>query len=161
MRIPIVNEKDEVICFKERKDVLPTDIYRVSSLWIENSKGKVLLAQRVFTKKHDPGKWGPAVAGTVEEGETYESNIIKEMEEELGLTNINFVKDTKRLTEGHHRFFRQRFIAKIDVEIEELKIQEDEVAAVKWFNMKELKELILNKPDMFVPSMEVSARELL
>ncbi len=29
--------------------------------------------------------WGSAVAGTVEKGEDYESNIYKETEEEIGL----------------------------------------------------------------------------
>ena len=48
---------------------------------------RVLIVERqtAFDKKYDPGKWGPSAAGTVEEGETYQSNIIKELQEEIGL----------------------------------------------------------------------------
>lgn len=81
MRIPIVNEQDEIIGYKDRKDRNTVDITRITGLWLWNEKGEVLLAQRALSKDINPGLWGPAVAGTVEEGETYESNIIKEAEE--------------------------------------------------------------------------------
>jgi predicted kinase len=87
-RTIIVNDQDQIIGHKEPGTLLKEDIYRVSSLWVTNSKGDILLAQRKFTQKLDPGKWGPAVAGTVDEGETYESNIIKEAEEEIGLKDM-------------------------------------------------------------------------
>ena len=90
MKIQIVNTNDKVIGLKERKNLdYKNNIYRSSALWIINSKGKSLLAQRALTKKHHPGKWRPAVSGTIEKNETYDSNIIKESEEELGLKNIH------------------------------------------------------------------------
>jgi isopentenyldiphosphate isomerase len=52
--IPIVNLDDEIIGYKERSEITLQDIYRVSALWIENSKGEILLAQRGFMKKHNP-----------------------------------------------------------------------------------------------------------
>ena len=88
MRIPIVNEEDEIIKIIDSTERMKGDIGRVSALWITNEKGEILLAQRSFTKKRDPGVWDPAVAGTVEEGETYEQNIIKEAEEELSKSKI-------------------------------------------------------------------------
>jgi NADH pyrophosphatase NudC (nudix superfamily) len=41
------------------------------------------LTQRAATKKNDPDKRTSAVAGTVEKGETFETNIIKETQEEI------------------------------------------------------------------------------
>src|SRR3989338_11488629 len=107
--IIIVNENDEIIGFKKRGTLKPEDIYRVSALWIENSKGEVLLAQRSFSKKHHPGLWGPAVAGTNEEGETYEENIIKEAEEEVGLKDIHLKKWFKKRTSTDYNHFTQFF----------------------------------------------------
>ena len=79
--ITIVNEEDEIIGHKDRTSLdHETDIYRVAALWLTNSTGEVLIAQRALSKESSPGKWGPAAAGTVEEGETYESNIVKEVE---------------------------------------------------------------------------------
>lgn len=94
-KIVVVNENDEVVGAKKRGTIATDDIYRVSALWITNSNGDVLLAQRALTKKNDPGKWGPAVAGTVEEGETYLGNITKETEEEIGLKDVQFTEGPK------------------------------------------------------------------
>jgi hypothetical protein len=106
-RIVIVNENDEIIAHKERGTLIQKDIYRVSALWVKNFKGDILLAQRKFTKSHDPGKWGPAVAGTVDEGETYEQNIIKEAEEEIGLKNIRPTLGPKIRMTGEYNYFDQ------------------------------------------------------
>ncbi|OGI75966.1 hypothetical protein A3C67_01195 [Candidatus Nomurabacteria bacterium RIFCSPHIGHO2_02_FULL_42_19] len=114
MKIPIVDKNDDVIEYRERNDQDANAIYRVSSLWIRNSKGEILLARRAFSKSHDPGKWGPAVAGTVEEGETYESNIIKEAEEELGLTNIQLVSGARLRKRTNYNYFVQQFSIVLD-----------------------------------------------
>ena len=85
-RIVVVDEEDNVVGAELRSIVDEKGLrYRVSGLWLRNSRGEVLLARRALTKTHYPGRWGPAVAGTVEEGESYEQNIVKEAEEELGL----------------------------------------------------------------------------
>jgi len=90
--IPIVKNNDEIIKYKKRSEILENDIYRVSSLWITNSSGEVLLAKRAKIKKNHPGVWGPAVSGTVEKDETYYENILKETNEEIGL-DVDFVKE--------------------------------------------------------------------
>ncbi len=65
-KIIIVDENDNIIGSKDFDKMKPSDVYRVSSLWITNSKGETLLAKRAFNKLHSPGKWGTAVSGTVE-----------------------------------------------------------------------------------------------
>lgn len=149
-KVIIVNEKDEQIGLKDRKDIKKDDIYRVSGLWIKNSKNQVLLAQRGLNKKHDPGKWGPAVAGTVEEGESYEKNIIKETEEELGLKNVKFEKGPKIRWYGKHNYFCQWFILTIDKDISEFKIQKEEVEKISWFDKEELIKEAKNHPEKFL-----------
>ena len=154
--IPVVDEEDNVLEYKRRGDIKKEDIYRVSALWIENSKGQVLLAQRAFSKKNDPGKWGPAVAGTVEKAETYESNIQKETEEELGITDIKLTMPFKKIRHtGEHNFFVQYFLAIIDKEINEFNFDKREVNEIKWFDKKKLKEKIRQYPDVFLKSLTV------
>ncbi|MEI7562268.1 MAG: hypothetical protein WCJ39_00675 [bacterium] len=53
--IPVVNEQDEIIGYKERSEIQKEDIYRVTALWITNNKGEILIAQRAFTKRNNPG----------------------------------------------------------------------------------------------------------
>jgi len=155
-KIIIVNENDEVIGHKKREIIESSDIYRVSTLWIKNSNGDVLLAQRKFTKKNNPGKWGPAVAGTNEEGETYKSNILKESEEEIDLVDFEpKLKDTVRVNENNkHNFFASRFLTIVDKDISEFKIQESEVEQIKWFKEEELLEELQKNPSNFLDSIK-------
>lgn len=149
----IVDENDKVIGEKEKNEITPTDIYRVSSLLLKNSKGQILLSQRSFNKKpeNNPGKWSPSVNGTVEIGETYESNLVKEIEEELGLTNLSLKKVAKSLVRRNSTFFVETYISTLDIDSKDIEIKKDEVEQVKWFNVDELKNLLRLCPEIFVP----------
>ncbi len=97
----IVDSNDNPIGAKHRQDKQYDDIYRVAALWLTDSiTGDVLLAQRKWTKKNNPGKWAAAVSGTVEPNETYEINIVKEIEEEIGLTAM---EDMEKSASPEHR----------------------------------------------------------
>src|SRR3989339_514660 len=97
MRIPIVNEQDEIIGYEERETRNPKHICRVTGLWVTDKDQNILLAQRALVRKFNPGMWGPAVSGTVEEGETYKSNIIKEAREEIGLVNLKQIEKVENI----------------------------------------------------------------
>ena len=153
-RIVIVDENDKIIGHKNRDALKKKDIYRVSVLWITNSLDEILLSKRHHTKIHHPGKWGPAVAGTVDEGETYEDNIIKEVEEELGLKNIKPKLGPKTKIDDEYRHFTQWYVLNIDKNINEFKIQEEEVEEIKWFSIKELCKQLQEHPEKFLPGMK-------
>ena len=53
MKIPIVNEQDEIIGYKERNDLDTKDIIRVTGLWVTSSEGDILLARRALIKKYN------------------------------------------------------------------------------------------------------------
>ena len=150
--IVIVDENDNVIGSKGRNELATGDIYRVTGLWITNSRGQVLMAQRAFTKKKDPGVWGPAVAGTVEDGESYDDNMLKEVAEEIGLSlSIDQLRRGPRMCmprEGN-RFWNQWYYYKTDASISEFTIQEAEVAALRWFESDELIRAIAETPEQF------------
>jgi len=153
-KIIIVNEKDEIIGHKTRGTLDKKDIYRVSALWITNSKNEFLLARRHHTKTHHPRKWGPAVAGTVDEGESYEDNIIKEAEEELGLREIKPELGPKTDTNGEYNHFTQWYFLVINKEIKDFIIQEDEVEEIKWFSLEELENQLEVNSEEFLPKMK-------
>lgn len=153
MKIVIVNERDEIIGAKERGALIPGDIYRVSALWLTNPRGEVLLAQRAFTKDHNPGKWGPAAAGTVDDGESYDDNIKKEAAEELGLTGVDFQKAQKIRRTGRYDHFVQWYTASVDRPAEQFKIQASEVAAVRWVSRTDLAADLAARPEQYLPAM--------
>ncbi len=149
--VVIVNENDEVIGHKTRSQ-LERDrpaIYRVTGLWLTNSQGDILLAQRALDKTHDPGVWGPAAAGTVEDDDTYDSNIIKEIEEELGLKDLKLTKGPKRRAANEYNYFVQWYTAVIDKPAADFMIQKEEVEQVRWFSREELARELRDHPKSY------------
>jgi isopentenyldiphosphate isomerase len=150
----LVDDDDNIIAHKLRHKIDHAhDRYRTAALWLTNSRGDILIAQRVLTKDKDPGKWGPAAAGTLEKGETYESNVYKEAEEELGLTGIAFVIGPKFKLEKPRKAYCQWFMGTCDKREDEFVPQPEEVARVKWIEAKELLQDVETNQDSYVPSM--------
>ena len=98
-RVPLVDLNDQIVEYKERDETTPRDRLRIAALWLTNTKGEILIAQRALTKKHHPGRWAFACTGVVDEGETYEQTIRRELREELGLTGLKMVTGPKFLTD--------------------------------------------------------------
>jgi isopentenyl-diphosphate Delta-isomerase len=152
-RIIIVNDKDEPIGNKEFDSVLTGDYYRVAALFIFNSQNELLIVQRAFTKKLHPGGWGPSVAGTLEVGETYDTNIVKETEEEIGVTGLDIYKAQKLLIEFNDRkYFAQIYAARSDLDISDLVLQKEEVEQAKWMKLTELSQDVKNHPENYTPT---------
>lgn len=150
MKIPIVDEKDAVIGYKDREDRNLDDIIRITAIWVIDENGNILLQQRKLNKKINPGKWGPAVSGTVEKDETYESNAYKELKEEIGLDNIKLKEEKKFFREiKNSKKFLQLYSCVISRNYK-LIPQEEEVEQLKWFTKKELVDEYNKNPEYFV-----------
>ena len=152
--LPLVDENDNLIGFKEREKIESTDINRASGLWITNSQGQILLARRAAGKSNNPNRWGPAVTGTVSKEETYDSCIIREAEEELGIKDLSFLPVSKLKSFGFNPHFVQWYSCLIDYEIAEFQIQTEEVAEIKWFTKEEVIDILQNHPEDFVDTVE-------
>lgn len=153
MLLPIVTRDDEIISYKERAAIdYENDIFRTASLWVTNTDGDVLLAQRKFDKKVDPGKWAEAVGGTVEGKDTYEETVIREAEEELGLRNLTIKKGPKQLITTPCTYFVQWYKATIDVATE-LTIQEEEVERVAWIPYEVLQKETRQSSEKYIDAM--------
>ena len=158
----IVDEDDNVLREVERVDFNPAkDIYRVSALWLTNSNGQALIAQRQLGKRNDPGKWGPAAAGTVEAGETYDENIVHEVEEELGLKDIELIPGPKVFVAGQYKFFCQWYGAVTDILAKDFVVQEEEVRQVVWIDLKTLNVELQKTPEKYISSMSDVPKEYL
>ncbi len=161
-KIVIVDENDNIIWYKERYTLSQEDISRVTALYVENSNRDILLQQRSFSKKNQPWIWQPAVAGTVDEWETYESNIIKETQEEIwiDLTKYDYklfrkyIKD-QNLWVWEHKHFTAFYHAIIDKDIEEFTFPKDEVESLKWISKEDLEKDLQKNPQNYVSSMPV------
>lgn len=156
MQIPIVDKNDNILYYKDRSEVdYKNELFRTSSLWISNNKGEILLAQRKFDKKIDPGKWGEAVGGTVEKSDSYFDTIIREAQEELGLTNISITPDVKQFFQTKtYSCFVQWYKAVIDKDISEFVIQQEEIERVVWMAVDKFKQDLTINPDKYVSCLQ-------
>jgi isopentenyl-diphosphate delta-isomerase len=151
MQIPIVNENDELIGYKKKETITPIDIYRVASLRVMNEKGEHLLTQRATTKSHSPNKRTLAVNGTVEQGESYEENIVKETQEEIGVHISKPRLLFKELFASNYKHFVAVFFVQLPKETP-FTFDEREIQAVKRVSTQALEARLANTPDDFVTS---------
>lgn len=86
-RFDIVDETDRVIGSATRRECHsnPELIHRTAYVLVFNPKGELFLQKRSQTKDTYPGKWSISVAGHVAQGEPYETTVVREMEEEIGI----------------------------------------------------------------------------
>lgn len=150
--ITIVDERDCVIGAKLRDECTHADIFRISGLWLTNSKGLIMLAQRTWNKKSLPGLWGSAAAGTVAEGESYQENIYREATEEIGLSGVKFQLGPKIFFDsGERRAFYTWYTVVLDRALDGYFLQPEEVERVLWFSPGDLRAQLNQNPEKFVP----------
>ncbi|GBE04178.1 isopentenyl-diphosphate Delta-isomerase [bacterium BMS3Abin09] len=87
-RLDVINESGEIIDILPRSQIHgnPALLHMVVHVLIFNTKGELLLQKRSMDKDVAPGKWDTSVGGHVNSGEAVEDAVMREMEEELGIT---------------------------------------------------------------------------
>ena len=119
-------------------DKVPEGYYpMVVMVVIRNSKGEFLMQKRVESKG---GDWG-VTGGHPKSGETPIEGIITEVKEELGLdfSNEKFIEYDSGC-DGKD-CYKMYFVTK-DIDINDIKIQKEELTEVRWFTMDELKSMV-------------------
>lgn len=106
---------------------------------IMNSNNEILLQKRSRFKRSNPSKWG-ICGGKIDFNETALEAGIWETAEEIGIT-LN-KKDLKLLSidTNENTHFTVYYVEK-DININECKIQEEELEEVKYFKIEELQDL--------------------
>ena len=119
---------------------IPDEYYlQVAGVVIINNENKILLQKRSRFKLSNPGKWG-ICSGKVDLGETPLEAGIREALEEIGillnkdeLKFLSVYKDKK----AHYTVY---YVRK-NVDIDECRIQEEELEEVRYFKIEELEKL--------------------
>ena len=85
-------------------------LHPVVHLHLFDSSGRIYLQQRPLWKDIQPGKWDTAVGGHIDYGETVDTALCRETQEELGLTDLSvefllkYVFESERERELVHVF---------------------------------------------------------
>lgn len=108
-------------------------------VFIENSEGKFLM-QKTSERK---GSVFATTGGLVSSEYTPDETIIKEIKEELGL-DVKIEELTLFYTDKRKHSFQDAYYLKKDIDINKLKLLEEEVEYVKWLSIDEINKLIEN-----------------
>jgi len=134
--------KPRSFCHSENPGVYHKPVW----IWIINSKGEILVQKRAKTKKKSPGKWDMPSAGHIDAGESCLQGCVRETYEELGIqTKENEFIFLKEFVNQRGWELVQVYLLKKDIDIEDIKLQAEEVECVKWFNYDEFVKLLYSE----------------
>ena len=127
---------------EHRTGGIPGEYRVVVHVCIFNSGGELLIQQRSRKKEAFPGKWDLSAAGGVCAGETSRRGAEREVREELGYP-LDLTGVRPSLTVNYDGGFDDFFlVVREDLDIRQLKLQEEEVAAVRWAAEEEVLSLL-------------------
>jgi isopentenyldiphosphate isomerase len=137
---------------KPRGDRFSADEYRlVIHIAVFNDSGQMLIQRRVDGKHGWGGMWDVSVGGSVQAGEDSQSGATREISEELGI-EYNFAEISPQLTVTSPSIFDDYYVIRQSPDIAALKLQETEVAEIKWADFDEITEKI--RTGVFIPYFE-------
>lgn len=141
-----------------RGEQLPIDGYHlVVHVWIRNSKGEYLIAQRSANRQTYPLMW-ECVDGSVIKGEDSLQGALREVKEEVGVDLLPkkghvILSDIKKIEFGKVvNKIVDIWLFKYDGEVDLSNATTDEVAQVAWMNRSQIKELF--DANMFLDTLE-------
>ncbi len=134
-------------------------IHRIVRISIFDEMGRLLVQKRSDQKELFPGRWDNSAAGHVDTGETYEQAAGRELNEELGLSNVELQKvgdyyvevtNDWRLMKRFTRAYKIILASPLPV----FDLPPDEVASTEWMDVAKVKALVKNHPDQVTDGLE-------
>jgi len=144
-KVDICNQQGEFLRQGMKREAHTNSLWhKTAHIWVYNSKGQVLLQKRAIAKTTHSGLWDVSCAGHVGAGEEVDETAVRELGEELGLVVKleDLLKDTIFLLRCddpsrnyYNRELVQFYFYKWDGDIDELKLQQEEVEQAQWLDL--------------------------
>ena len=139
---PIVDEEGTVIGQATRGECHNGShlLHPVVHLHVFNSRGELYLQKRPEWKDIQPGKWDTAVGGHIDYGETPEEALVREVSEELGITDFTPVFIDKYVFESK----RERELVYVHKTLYDgpIRPSKEELEGGRFWSMEEIREVM-------------------
>ena len=132
--------------------------HRAINVLIINKDNELLIQKRAASKKKHPNLWDYSCAGHLSVGDSSISGAMREIEEELGIKveekNMKLIDTLLKSYSPKPDFFENEFqdiyLCLEDIVLEDITLQVEEVAEVKYMNFEDYKQRILEEDKDFV-----------
>ena len=123
---------------------MPEGKYRLSiHIWIVNDKNEILIQQRSASRKMFPNMW-TNTDGACIAGETSIETVFRELKEELNvipnIDDLELIASYKRKKD-----YVDVWLLRQNINIKDLKFNDNEVQAAKWVSIEEWKKLLIEE----------------
>ncbi len=139
---------------------------RSTNIFILDRRGHVLCHKRSEQKERLPGVWTTHVGGHVGAGETYETNALKEVEEEAGITIAPHQLITWRTHRVEHsntaarvHLWMRDYVVLYDAPVEAFTPQPGEVDEFAWKSLDEILHHSTHESDKWMSGIQHFATE--
>jgi isopentenyl-diphosphate Delta-isomerase len=126
--------------------------HRATGIWVINAKKQILCQKRSMKKDLKPGFWEAFFGGHLHPGDTYDSNAITELSEELGiqvkkdnLIPYKIFKSDKQT----HKEFQHSFVYILDQKKTDFHFEKEEIDEIRWYDLDEVKHFLLEANDPY------------
>jgi isopentenyldiphosphate isomerase len=147
----VVDDEDNIVGKATRSECHENGlIHRSVMFFVFDPKKRVLVTKRTLNKDFFPGFYSIVLGGHVQSGESYEEAVVREIEEEIGISAkpylISFFK--KRIPEEKENVKVFGVVVK-----EKLKLNEDELESGEFLEFEELDDRM--EKEEFLPETEI------
>ncbi len=142
--VDLLNNRKELIGETCERNSVPNGKYRLSiHIWIVNDKNEIFIQQRSANRKKFPNMW-TNTGGACVAGETSIETVFRELKEELNITpnidNLELIASYKR-----EKDYVDVWLLRQNINITDLKFNDNEVQAAKWVTIEEWKKLLIEE----------------
>ena len=142
--VDLLNNRKELTGETCERNAVPEGKYRLSiHIWIVNDKNEILIQQRSASRKMFPNMW-TNTGGACIAGETSIETVFRELKEELNvipnIDNLELIASYKRKKD-----YVDVWLLRQNINIKDLKFNDNEVQAAKWASIEEWKKLLIEE----------------
>lgn len=124
---------------------------RSTNVFVINQHGEMLVHQRSLEKERHPGVWSTHLGGHVGAGETFETNALKELEEESGITvSMDKILPWRTSKIEKARLWVQDFVTLVDKDAVTPVPQPGEVQQFAWMSAADILAAAKENPSMWL-----------
>ncbi len=113
----------------------------VIHICVFNREGQMLIQQRSKEKGLWAGLWDVSVGGAAQAGDSSWQAAERELKEELGI-HYDFSLERPAFTFNFKHGFDDFYLIQLDPDLKSLRLQADEVTAVRWANRSDIHKMI-------------------